>query len=319
MSKLLVVVGATGSQGGSVIDAFLGRSTYKIRGLTRNVSSSKSQLLLSRGVEMVSADMEDEQSLISAFEGASAVFAITDFYETFQKSDPWTAMETEYRHGINLARAAMKTTTLEHYVWSTLPSPYKISGRKTFVPHFEAKARVDEFIKSKPNLLVKTTFLWLTFFASNFLRPTFAPVYSQMLKKYMLLLPTPPTTSFGMLGESSVNIGIFIRGILHQPTVSLPGKYVLGNIETLSIAECLQRWAICTGRQAQYVQITSDSYNALYPGYGAEMGSMFEFWSEYGQKAWSGEDMISSKELSIEHELESLEQGWLNMDWRALG
>jgi hypothetical protein len=317
MSKLLVVIGATGKQGGSVIDALLNHGTYKIRGLTRNLLSPESQILISRGVEMVSAEMEDEESLVRAFEGASVIFAVTDFYETFRETNPWIAMETEYRRGTNLAKAAMKTATLEHYVWSTLPSSYKISNRKFFIPHFEVKARVDEYIKSNPDLLKKTTFLWLAFFASNFLKPSFAPVYNPMLKKYLFLLPTPPTSVFGMLG-SIANIGVLVRGILQRPACSLPGKYVLGNVESLPLDECFQRWATCTGRQAQYLQVTPEAYNALLPGYGAEMQPMFEFWSEYGEKAWSGEDLVSSKDLNVEHELEGLEQSWRAMDWSVL-
>jgi hypothetical protein len=315
MPKLLVVVGATGSQGGSVIDALLSHSTYKIRGITRHVSSTVSQNLIARGIEMVSADMEDEQSLVRAFEGASAIFAVTDFYETFRKTNPWIAMDTEYRHGTNLAKAAIKTATLEHYVWSTLPSGYKTSGGKCFVPHFEAKARVDEFIKSNPDLLMKTSFLWLTFYASNFRLPTFAPVYSPVMKKHLLLLPTPATTLFGMLGDSNVNIGIFVRAILLQPKLSLPSKYVLGNVETLPIGECLQRWAAFMSKKAQYVQVTAEAYSALYPGYGQEMQAMFEFWSEYGETAWSSEETISSTQLGIDHELGNLEQAWKVMDW----
>ncbi|KAK9242344.1 hypothetical protein V1506DRAFT_90375 [Lipomyces tetrasporus] len=36
MSKLIVVVGATGGQGGSVISVFLKDKNFKVRGITRN-------------------------------------------------------------------------------------------------------------------------------------------------------------------------------------------------------------------------------------------------------------------------------------------
>lgn len=41
----------------------------------------------------------------------------------------------EVQQGTNLARAAAKTATLEHYIWSTLPSAKKTSGGKILVPH----------------------------------------------------------------------------------------------------------------------------------------------------------------------------------------
>ncbi|KAH8817478.1 hypothetical protein F5884DRAFT_779523 [Xylogone sp. PMI_703] len=263
---------------------------------------------------MVSADLEDKESLIRAFKDATAIFAVTDFYETFRRTDPWTAMETEHRHGINLARAAIQTPTLEHYIWSTLPSVYKTSEKKFFVFHYEAKARVNEFIKSNPVLSAKTTFLWLGFFESNFQNPGFAPIYDKMLDRYILQLPTPPTTLFWMMGDSNINTGLFVRGILNRPDISLPGKYVLGNVETLSISEYLQRWSTSTGRKARYVQIAPEDYCRLYPPYGTEMYPMFQYLAEYGEKPWPGDHLVTSKDLQIESELVGLEQTWSSMD-----
>ncbi|KAI9933570.1 hypothetical protein AWENTII_002367 [Aspergillus wentii] len=51
MSKLLAVVGATGTQGHSVIDAALKDGKYRIRSITRNPSSEKATALSALGVE----------------------------------------------------------------------------------------------------------------------------------------------------------------------------------------------------------------------------------------------------------------------------
>lgn len=55
--KILLVFGATGAQGGSVVDAVLRdsqlSSEYTIRGITRDPSKSKGQELARRGVEPV--------------------------------------------------------------------------------------------------------------------------------------------------------------------------------------------------------------------------------------------------------------------------
>lgn len=68
MSKLLTVVGATGTQGLSLIDAALKDGSYRVRGLTRNPSSEKAKNLSLRGVEVVKADINDEESLVKAFQ-----------------------------------------------------------------------------------------------------------------------------------------------------------------------------------------------------------------------------------------------------------
>lgn len=66
--KLVVIVGATGAQGGSVINRLLADGSYVLRGLTRNPQSKVAQALTIKGVEMVTADLNDSESLMAAFE-----------------------------------------------------------------------------------------------------------------------------------------------------------------------------------------------------------------------------------------------------------
>jgi uncharacterized protein YbjT (DUF2867 family) len=68
MSPIITVIGATGVQGGSVIDAALKSGIYKVRAITRNINSDKAKALAARGVELATADLNDEQSLIKAFD-----------------------------------------------------------------------------------------------------------------------------------------------------------------------------------------------------------------------------------------------------------
>lgn len=68
MAKLITVLGATGVQGGSVVASCLKSGDYKVRGVTRNVESAASKALIAKGVEMVKADVNDEASLVKAFE-----------------------------------------------------------------------------------------------------------------------------------------------------------------------------------------------------------------------------------------------------------
>jgi uncharacterized protein YbjT (DUF2867 family) len=68
MSSIITVIGATGVQGGSVVDAALKSGTYKVRAITRKINSDKAKALAARGVELAIADLNDEESLIKAFE-----------------------------------------------------------------------------------------------------------------------------------------------------------------------------------------------------------------------------------------------------------
>ena len=47
--KIIVVVGATGKQGGSVVDTFLGLSNWHVRAMTRDPSSGAAQALGTKG------------------------------------------------------------------------------------------------------------------------------------------------------------------------------------------------------------------------------------------------------------------------------
>ncbi len=80
MGKLICVIGVTGNQGGSVAQRFLQDSNYRVRGITRNPDSPAAQKLATQGIEIVKADLDDVDSLIAAFEGANAIFSVTNYW-----------------------------------------------------------------------------------------------------------------------------------------------------------------------------------------------------------------------------------------------
>jgi hypothetical protein len=108
-------------------------------------------------------------------QGSTAIYALTDFFEPFGTHGAEKAIDIETAQGINIAKAASKTTTLKHFVWSTLPNGGKITGGKYLIPHFVAKNQVDDYIKKDKALLAKTTFLWITFYGNNYQYPMFTP------------------------------------------------------------------------------------------------------------------------------------------------
>jgi len=174
MAKIIAVIGATGKQGGSVVSALHGNPDWHVRAITRNPSSPKAKDLEATGIEVVQADLDDTQSLVKAFEGASHIFAVTDFWEPYQKAGPLVAMRSEFTHGQNAATAAARTPTLQHFIWSTLPDALRLSEGRFHVPHFQAKSQVDTFIRGNQHLRDKTTFLLVGYYADNFRYPVFA-------------------------------------------------------------------------------------------------------------------------------------------------
>ena len=58
-NRKVLVLGATGNQGGAVVKALL-KDKHSIVGVARNVESPKAQNLIDQGVEMASADFTDK-------------------------------------------------------------------------------------------------------------------------------------------------------------------------------------------------------------------------------------------------------------------
>jgi uncharacterized protein YbjT (DUF2867 family) len=99
--KIIAVIGATGAQGGGLAKAILAdpKGGFSLRAVTRNPESDKGKALAAAGAEVVAADLDDEASLRTAFEGAYGAFCVTNFWEHFSP-------EKETTQGRNLARAA---------------------------------------------------------------------------------------------------------------------------------------------------------------------------------------------------------------------
>ena len=64
-SKLVLVAGATGKQGGAVVEALLTRG-HQVRALTRNPASPAANRLPEQGVEIAVSDFTDHDSLLTA-------------------------------------------------------------------------------------------------------------------------------------------------------------------------------------------------------------------------------------------------------------
>lgn len=161
---VLVVFGATGAQGRSVISALQASQspTYQIRGLTSNKSSDAARNLSKSGVEVIEVDMQSEASIDGALEGAEAVFANTAFPpDTFASKGASAAEEAESETAMRTAHAPARVTTLKHLVWSTLPDARKQTDGKLHLHHFQSKVPAAEFISNVPELAKKTT-CWLS-------------------------------------------------------------------------------------------------------------------------------------------------------------
>ncbi|KAK0203280.1 putative hscarg dehydrogenase [Desarmillaria ectypa] len=320
--KIIVVFGATGQQGGSVVASFLKNKDYIVRAVTRNPDSDKAKALAAKGAQVVAADLNDYESLLKAFQGAYAAFGVTDFWALLPTAGPDGAFEGEIQQGKNLAKAAAATSTLKHYVWSTLPSSITTSKGALSVPHCDSKARVDDYIfSSLPDLAKKTTFFWAGFYATNL--GSFLPPVKQESGKYAWVLPCKPSASGPMMGQTDANVGVFVSAILAKPEITLPSKIVLGSVEVLTMGKILELWGEVNGVKTVFVEKDAEEYAASFfagPVFGKELALNMKFF-EFGLEGWakSGEKIFTKEDLGIDDaELISTKQAFERIDWNSI-
>jgi uncharacterized protein YbjT (DUF2867 family) len=132
-SRVILVAGATGHQGGATLRALVERG-YPVRALTRRPESEKAQKLAAmKGVTVVKGDLGDPASLATAVAGCYGVFSVTDFWEH--------GHDKEIAHGKNLADAA-QAAGVKHFVYTSVGG----ADRATDVGHFESKWQVEKHI-----------------------------------------------------------------------------------------------------------------------------------------------------------------------------
>jgi len=318
MAKIITIVGATGAQGKGVVRAFINNPAYQVRAITRNPSSPSGQALAAQGAEVVSADLNDVASLKKAFAGSHIIYGMTNFFEPFiAHMSPEKAIEVESEQGINLAKAAAATSTLEHYIWSTLPNAKAISAGKYLVPHFEGKNVIDAYIRDKePALLAKTTFFWVTWYHSNLTFPPFTPYWIGTANKHLQLANYAPDTPLSTIGDVSENVGAFVKAAVEQPEKTRNGAVVLAATETREAGEMLQAWAAARGTKAQFVRVSGEAFREAWPVWADEMGVMMEFWDEFRDRSWSRPDggkVLTKEDLGIT-QFQSLDEAYKTLE-----
>jgi len=169
--QVILVFGATGRQGGSVVDELLRRGDkFRVRAATRGVTAEKAQQLKSRGVDVVRVDLtklienEDDEDYRQAVRGCYGLFLMTDY---------WTPGVGG--HEVAIGRRAAKIAKeegVQHIIWSTLPNPASLSSGRLEVPHFADKALVDETIQ-------ELQFKYHSFILIGFYYQNFAAGYSK--------------------------------------------------------------------------------------------------------------------------------------------
>lgn len=259
MNKTILVVGATGAQGGSVARNLLARGRYAVRALTRNTVSHAAQELRALGAEVVQGDLDDVASLRAALEGCYGAFGVTNFWEHFQK---------EETQGRNLVQA-VADAKIQHFVFSTLPPVAKATGGALRSPHFDLKAEHEELARS---LGIPSTFVHVPFYYENFL--SFFPPRPAGDGTYQFGFPQGDTPLAAM---SVQDVGRIVAALFEEPEKYLGRTLKLAGDElpAATYADVMSRR---TGAAIRYAYVPRETFAALgFPG-AEDLADMFEFY-----------------------------------------
>ena len=294
--KIIAVVGATGAQGGGLVQAILNdaQGGFAARAITRNVGSPKAKALAERGAQVVAADLDDEASLVKALAGAHGAYFVTNFWEHFSP-------DKEQAQARNLAAAA-KHAGLAHVIWSTLEDTRRwvplsdarmptLMGRFK-VPHFDAKGEADAYFREAG---VPTTFLLTSFYWDNLIHFGMGPKPSGDGK----LAFTLPMADGKLAGIAAEDIGKCAYGVFRKGaetigrTIGIAGEHLTGAQMAAAMSKAL-------GREVVYNAVTPAQYRGFgFPG-AEDLGNMFQFYAEFEEYFCGARSLAVSRSLNPE-------------------
>ncbi|KAJ4244033.1 hypothetical protein NW762_014646 [Fusarium torreyae] len=323
-TKLVVVLGATGNQGGSVAEVYLQSDEWKVRAITRNPSSDNAQDLAARGAEVVQANLDDRKSLKSAFEGANAIFVVTDFMGIYNdpanKGRPapgqtlnfWAAQH-ETQQMRNAIDVAADVPTLDRFIISSLSNAKKWSkGKYPHVYHFDSKAIATEYAKETyPELWSKTSIYQAGWFLSNFVEnPVLQP--RKTTDNTLQLIGNVDADLKLPIIAAEEDSGPFVKSLIDDE----PGKNLIGYRGWATLAEVAQIMAKVTGVHVEVVTLPKGQFPLpIAEELVEEFSESFAYWNEFGFEGRDDKTIIHPHDLSDPPTLATIEDYLRKHDW----
>jgi uncharacterized protein YbjT (DUF2867 family) len=294
--KIIAVVGATGAQGGGLVRAILNdpARTFAARAITRDPDSDKAREVARMGAEVVKGDVDDEESLVRAFTGASGAFCVTFYWAHFSP-------EKEMAEAKAMAAAARRAG-VGHVIWSTLEDTRRyvplsdtrmptLMGRFK-VPHYDSKGEANQVFTAAG---VPVTFLNTSFYWDNFIGFGMGP------KKgpdgvLAITMPMGDKKLPGIAAEDigKCALGVFRRGPeLIGKTIGIAGEHLTG-------AQMAAAFSRALGKPVRYNDVPPEVYRGFgFPG-AEDLGNMFQFKRDFEAAYCGARSLEFSRSLNPE-------------------
>lgn len=259
--KSILVIGATGQQGGSVLRFLYENGSFHIKAMVRDLNSDKAKALIEKypNVTLVLGDLNDVASLTNAMEGCYGVFGVTNFW------DPSVGYDGEIRQGKNIGDAC-KNANVKHLVFSTLEGG-------TGVAHLESKSIAETYIRS---LGVPMTALYTSAYFENVFS-FFAP--KEVEGKLIFSIAQKETTKVPMYSVNDTG-GWAIQAFLNPVTIN---KKIAAVSEYLTYHDVAHIYGKAVGKEAEFQSIPLNIFRTFgFPGVN-ELADMFNLYDEMSE------------------------------------
>lgn len=256
MPSSILVTGATGKQGGAVVDHLLSGDygEFEVHAMTRKPEQPSSLELADRGAEVVEGDLSEKNSLRPLVEEADAVFGVTNFWEA--------GYDEEIEQGTNLAEVADEEG-VDHFVFSSVGG----AERDTGISHFDSKWEIEERIRE---LDLPATIVRPVFFMQNF------EGMREDIEQGTLAMGLAEGVSLQMVDVD--NIGGFVAEAFTNPDRYMDEAYELASDEH-TVESAAETFSAVLDQTVEPVHVPIEDVREQM---GEEYAVMFEWFNEEG-------------------------------------
>ncbi|KAF7325086.1 NAD(P)-binding protein [Mycena kentingensis (nom. inval.)] len=256
-APLVVVVGITGNQGGSVARALIESDrAYRIRGLTRDVDKLAAKAFAEQGVELVQVALTvgNEGAARAAFAGADIVFSVTNFGEHAD-------YEREVAEGKLIVDAAKHSSpSLKLFIWSGIESVTELSGgRLSNAKFFDSKAAVTAYARDSglPLAVVEAGY-----YMDNIFNAVASALVAKGASAYTFGFPMAKGTLLPFIDVAG-DYGLYVRAAIERPELGAGSEVLSGTI--LEIGDAIRQLAEFYGQNIVYEPISIEQFSESFP------------------------------------------------------
>jgi uncharacterized protein YbjT (DUF2867 family) len=255
----VLVIGATGQQGGAVARELLARGRA-VHALVRDLATPAAQSLRSAGAALVLGDLDDPASLRNAMNGVHGVFLVLNMM-----TGPYVTLDgvaAEERRGTMVAEIANKIG-VGHLVYSSIYG----ADLHTGIVHVESKGRIEEHIRA---LDLPATVLRPASFMENFGTFSRPQVVDGELVVSLALRPETPLAM-----TATRDIGAFAAIAFDRPARFI-GRHIRIVGDDLTGPAIAATLGTACGLPARFQQVPIERLRA----FDAHVAQMFEWFDE---------------------------------------